>query len=88
MQNAVLDDFNWPDGKSSAYIVQIERKLRRRLKRSGLGLLADRTAFIDPHYCGGYAICSEDCFLAGRNFNLTISEVEEWIETYCRGPDV
>ena len=75
---------DWPDAKTQPEIIRTEREIRKKLKRRGLGLVCDRTGFTDSHFCGGYAIVSETQFLAGRNFDLTLPDVFDWMRDHLQ----
>lgn len=77
-------DINWPTGRDNPSVVKLERDLRKRLKRDGIGLIPDRTRFVDPRFQGGYMIVSEDRILAGRNYELSIADVVQWAENHKR----
>ena len=74
-----LDFAIWPQKYTNPLTVLIERDLRKRLKEMDLYLIADRTAFTDPHFMGGYAICKDDRFIAGKDFDLTLIDAEFWL---------
>ena len=77
-----FEDVNWPRGNESPGVLALERDLRKELGRLGYGLIADRTVFADPHYRGGYAIVDKFGFVAGRDFDLTIADVNLWVESF------
>ena len=73
------DSVNLPTGRERPGQLELERDLARRLKVYGLRLIPDRTAFTDPHYRGGYMLADGRSILAGRNFELGLLDVMDWL---------
>ena len=59
-----------------------ESTLRSRVKRMGYVLRKDRAKSVNADHCGGYMIVDADmnAVVAGAKFDLTLEDVERWIE--------
>ena len=83
MIKSIYDDPNWPDQWSGPDMVRLERGLRRTMKPHGYGLVRDRMRITDVHYRGGFMICDHDRILAGKDFELSLFDVNEWVRSNC-----
>ena len=81
------DKIDWPTGREHPTEIGLERSLSRRLKDLGFRLVADRTLFTDAHYMGGYMIVSQDRIQAGRDFELSLMDVLEWVQEQEQGQE-
>ena len=74
------DDTGWPTGRETQAEISLGRDLSKRLRTMGCWLIADRTRFVDTHFQGGFMIVDRSLIVAGRDFDLTLPDVVEWVE--------